>query len=164
MGGQGPSSRTENNLIFGLLAVGLGVFAYRTGHSAVGVGIGLCGLAALLNAVRLLGREGAEHERRRQKQAEQLRRARLTWARVENAAIVGSVHSRGVLTARELALDVVPRHAAGPTARVSLRAKVAIGTTGHVVPGAYLGVLSDPEEPWAVPQCVLSLDGAQLPL
>ncbi|MBN8226553.1 hypothetical protein JYK02_03415 [Corallococcus macrosporus] len=157
-------ARTSNDLMFGLLALGLGALAYTQGHPVVGVGIGLCGLAAVLNAARLLGREGAEHQRQRHLQAEHLRRARLTWARVEQAAIVGSVHRKGMVTGHELALDVVPWHAAGPTARVSLRVTVSIGTAGHVVPGAYLGVLSDPQEPWAVPQCVLTLDGAQLPL
>ncbi|NOK33075.1 hypothetical protein HMI49_07700 [Corallococcus exercitus] len=157
-------ARTSNDLVFGLLALGLGVVAYWQGHSAAGVGIGLCGLAAVLNAARLLGKEGAEHERQRQTQAEHLLRARLTWARVEQAAIVGSVQRRGVITAHELTMDVIPWHAAGPTARVSPRVTISIGTAGHVVPGAYLGVLSDPEEPWAVPQCVLTLDGAQLSL
>ncbi|MHA7632929.1 hypothetical protein [Corallococcus sp. M7] len=97
-------------------------------------------------------------------QDQHLSRARLAWARVENAAILGSVQRNGVVKAHVLELDVIPWHEADPTARVSLRVTVAAGTAGHVVPGAYLGVLSDPQEPWAIPQCVLTLDGAQLPL
>ncbi|MCP3098015.1 hypothetical protein LZ198_03890 [Myxococcus sp. K15C18031901] len=48
--------------------------------------------------------------------------------------------------------------------QLRLQVLLSPATAPHVVPGAYFGVMSDPEKPWVVPQCVLSLQGAQLPL
>ncbi|MBN8466271.1 hypothetical protein JYJ95_07090 [Corallococcus exiguus] len=152
-------------LKFALISAGIGVFFFLVGVPILGGSIVLTGLGLALYAGHLRLPVNVREWRQLQAvQDQHLSRARLAWARVENAAIVGSVQQKGVVRAHVMELDVVPWHAAGPTARLSLRVTVAIGTAGHVVPGAYLGVLSDPEEPWALPQCVLTLDGAQLPL
>ena len=164
--------RTHGNvvIIFGALVIGAMGFQADSLTWRV-ILCGACGLSALgafVAALKSFPQERQERDAWFAAYADHMRRAVTTWARVSQASIVGEVRGkRGVLLKYVLNVTLVPWHGGrglGWTEPVRLQVTLSSTTAPHVVPGAYFGVVSDPEKPWVVPQCVLTLQGAQLPL
>ncbi|WP_426756311.1 hypothetical protein [Myxococcus sp. Y35] len=157
---------TTNAIIIGTGLPLLGAIALHEDERAVAMVGFIGGLLAWIFAALLFSQESKTRKRDEAARIEHVSRAILTWARITDSAIVEQVpDSKGRITHYLLDLHVTPWHLSHPSPRkVPLRLKVPVAHGPHVVPGAYLGVLSDPEAAWVVPQSLLTLQGAQLPL
>ena len=169
MGGEPPGFPDGPSSYF-IIAFGVGFIALAPDEAAV-TGLFAAGsVGMLLLAIHSLRKALRERPAVLAAHAEHLRRARMTWARIVDAEIVGERRGKhGVLVSYEIAvkLEVWPTSGAPDAVLpvpVSHRLTVP-GTVGaSVAPGAYLGVLHDPVDHRLVPQSLVTRDGAQLPL
>ncbi|QDE94583.1 hypothetical protein BHS05_01085 [Myxococcus xanthus] len=157
---------TTNAIIIGIGLPLLGAYALYENERAVAMVGFIGGLLAWSFAALRFSQERKTRQNNQAEHVEHVRRAILTWARITDSAIVEQVpNNDGRITHYLLDLHVTPWHPSNPAPRqVPLRLRVPVAHGPHVVPGAYLGVLSDPEAAWVVPQSLLTLQGAQLPL